>query len=73
MATSASIPVIEYFGGKLIEAEPEVEVEGLTVSEDTDKTTYRLSSSRRGPPVPRVMAVPSCRSQAIMAARSVHV
>lgn len=41
----SAIPVLEYFGGKLIEAEPEVEVEGLTVSEDTDKTIYRLSSS----------------------------
>jgi fatty acid synthase subunit beta len=41
----SSIPVVEYFGGKLIEAEAEVDVEGLTISVDTDKTTYRLSSS----------------------------
>ena len=41
----SSIPVIEYFGGKLIETEAEVDVEGLTISQDTDKTTYRLSSS----------------------------
>ena len=41
----SSIPVVEYFGGKLIEAEAEVDVEGLTISRDTEKTTYRLSSS----------------------------
>jgi fatty acid synthase subunit beta len=43
----SSIPVIEYFGGKLIEAAPEVDVEGLTIAEDesNDKTTFRLSSS----------------------------
>jgi fatty acid synthase subunit beta len=41
----ASIPIIEYFGGILIDAEPEVDVEGLTISQDTHKTTYRLSSS----------------------------
>ncbi|KAJ8058636.1 hypothetical protein OCU04_012812 [Sclerotinia nivalis] len=41
----ASIPVLEYFGGKLIETEEEVDVEGLTISEDAEKTTYRLSYS----------------------------
>jgi fatty acid synthase subunit beta len=41
----SSIPVIEYFGGELIDVEPGVDVEGLTISTDTDKTTYRLSSS----------------------------
>jgi fatty acid synthase subunit beta len=43
----SSIPVIEYFGGKLIETETEVDVEGLIISEDNDhtKTTYRLSTS----------------------------
>ncbi|KAM3087622.1 beta subunit of fatty acid synthetase [Clarireedia jacksonii] len=41
----SSIPVIEYFGGKLIETPEEVDVEGLTVSQDADKTTYRLSYS----------------------------
>ncbi|KAG0650153.1 Fatty acid synthase subunit beta [Hyphodiscus hymeniophilus] len=40
----SSIPSVEYFGGELIETEAEP-VEGLTVSADTDKTTYRLSSS----------------------------
>ncbi|KAI0483301.1 beta subunit of fatty acid synthase [Xylariaceae sp. FL0804] len=42
---SNSIPVIEYFGGKLIETEMPHDFEGLTVSEDNDKNTYRLSSS----------------------------
>lgn len=41
----ASIPVIEYFGGKLIETEVEVEVEGLTVSKEANKTTFRLANS----------------------------
>jgi fatty acid synthase subunit beta len=41
----SSIPVIEYFGGKLIEAQPEVDIEGLTISQDIDKTTYGLSTS----------------------------
>ncbi|KAF4627357.1 hypothetical protein G7Y89_g10799 [Cudoniella acicularis] len=45
----SSIPVIEYFGGKLIETELEVDLEGLTISQDTDKTTYRVSSSASVP------------------------
>jgi fatty acid synthase subunit beta len=40
-----SIPVIEYFGGKLIETETELECEALTVSQDETKTTFRLSPS----------------------------
>jgi fatty acid synthase subunit beta len=42
----SKIPVIEYFGGKLLNTTEEpAEVEGLTVSELTDKTVYRLSSA----------------------------
>ncbi|KAL7933753.1 beta subunit of fatty acid synthase [Trichoderma chlorosporum] len=41
----ASIPATEYFGGKLVETEIPLDVEGLTVSYDTHKNTYRLSSS----------------------------
>lgn len=43
----SSIPVIEYFGGKLIDTEilAEADVEGLTVSEDSGLNTYRLSYS----------------------------
>ncbi|KAI9820362.1 MAG: beta subunit of fatty acid synthetase [Pycnora praestabilis] len=41
----ADIPTVEYFGGKLIEANDEVDVDGLTVSEDANKTTYRLSAA----------------------------
>src|SRR5262249_25506148 len=42
----SKIPVIEYFGGKLLNtAEEPVEVEGLTVSELVGKTVYRLSSA----------------------------
>ncbi|KFA62455.1 hypothetical protein S40285_05831 [Stachybotrys chlorohalonatus IBT 40285] len=41
----ANIPTIEYLGGKLIETEIPLDVEGLTVNYDTHKNTYRLSSS----------------------------
>jgi fatty acid synthase subunit beta, fungi type len=44
-----SIPSIEYFGGKLIEQEIPLDVEGLTVSYDAHKNTYRLSSSQAAP------------------------
>ncbi|KAI0008515.1 beta subunit of fatty acid synthase [Xylariaceae sp. FL0662B] len=40
-----SIPTIEYLGGKLIETEVPLDIEGLIVSEEQDKHTYRLSSS----------------------------
>ncbi|KAK8105498.1 hypothetical protein PG999_008857 [Apiospora kogelbergensis] len=40
-----TIPTIEYFGGKLIDAEPTTDVDGLTVSYDDNKNTYRLSKS----------------------------
>ncbi|KJZ78054.1 Fatty acid synthase subunit beta [Hirsutella minnesotensis 3608] len=39
------IPAVEYFGGKLVETEIPLDLEGLTVSYDTHKNTYRLSSS----------------------------
>ncbi|KAI1490976.1 beta subunit of fatty acid synthase [Biscogniauxia mediterranea] len=39
------IPVVEYFGGNLIETEVPLDIEGLTVSYDEHKNTYRLSSS----------------------------
>ncbi|KAL2196888.1 acyl transferase domain-containing protein [Corynascus similis CBS 632.67] len=42
---ASKIPVVEYFGGKLIETEIPLDVEGLTVSIDAHKNTYRLSSS----------------------------
>lgn len=42
----SAVPTIEYFGGKFNEAEiPVDDVEGLTVSYDQDKNTYRLSPS----------------------------
>ncbi|XDG06758.1 hypothetical protein ABKA04_006373 [Annulohypoxylon sp. FPYF3050] len=40
-----SIPTIEYFGGKLIDSEIPLDVEGLTVSYDQHKNTYRLAST----------------------------
>ncbi|KAM7218171.1 Acyl transferase domain containing protein [Rhypophila decipiens] len=42
---ASDIPVVEYFGGKLIDSEIPLDVEGLTVSYDEHKNTYRLSSS----------------------------
>ena len=41
----SSIPSTEYFGGKLLEASDEIDVEGLTVSRLEDKLVYRLSSA----------------------------
>ncbi|KAH0244103.1 beta subunit of fatty acid synthase, partial [Aureobasidium melanogenum] len=41
----SKIPVVEYFGGKLLEASDEIDVEGLTVSELNNKIIYRLSAS----------------------------
>ena len=42
----SAVPTIEYFGGKLVDSEiPVDDVEGLTVSYDQDKNTYRLSPS----------------------------
>ena len=40
-----SIPTVEYFGGKLVQSEMPLDIDSLTVSEDADKNTYRLSSS----------------------------
>ena len=45
------IPVVEYFGGKLIEASDEVNTEGLTVSEVDNKVIYRISAAP-GAPLP---------------------
>lgn len=42
---ASKIPTIEFFGGKLIEPEIPSDVEGLTVSLDANRNTYRLSSS----------------------------
>ncbi|KAL9619279.1 MAG: hypothetical protein Q9160_006131 [Pyrenula sp. 1 TL-2023] len=40
------IPVVEYFGGKMLqEVDDESKVEGLTVSRDTQKVTYRISAA----------------------------
>ncbi|RCI10427.1 hypothetical protein L249_4274, partial [Ophiocordyceps polyrhachis-furcata BCC 54312] len=40
-----AIPAAEYFGGKLVDLEIPLDVEGLTVNYDVHKNTYRLSSS----------------------------
>ncbi|KAK3307455.1 acyl transferase domain-containing protein [Chaetomium strumarium] len=42
---ASKIPVVEYFGGKLIDTEDPLDVEGLIISVDAHKNTYRLSSS----------------------------
>ena len=42
---ASNIPTIEYFGGKLLEASDEIDVEGLTVSQTDDKVIYGLSTT----------------------------
>ncbi|KAK4143317.1 acyl transferase domain-containing protein [Dichotomopilus funicola] len=42
---ASTIPTVEYFGGKLFETEISDDFEALTVSEGTNKNTYRLSSA----------------------------
>ncbi|KAK4236035.1 acyl transferase domain-containing protein [Achaetomium macrosporum] len=42
---ASKIPTVEYFGGKLIETEIPLDIEGLTISVDAHKNIYRLSSS----------------------------
>ncbi|KAI9167201.1 Fatty acid synthase subunit beta [Paramyrothecium foliicola] len=41
----AVLPTIEYLGGKIVDSEIPLDVEGLTVNYDTNKNTYRLSAS----------------------------
>ncbi|KAJ5667916.1 uncharacterized protein N7477_006486 [Penicillium maclennaniae] len=41
----SKIPVIEYFGGQMLSSEDQQEMEGLTVSEEANKISFRLSSS----------------------------
>lgn len=41
----SNIPVVEYFGGELAEKDVEYESEGLTISQEGSKTTYRLTTT----------------------------
>lgn len=42
----SSIPVVEYFGGQLaLEADDDRDIDGLTISGDANRISYRLSSS----------------------------
>ncbi|KAJ5975180.1 hypothetical protein N7481_008887 [Penicillium waksmanii] len=41
----SKIPVIEYFGGRLSNPDDEPELDGLTVSEEPNKLSFRLSAS----------------------------
>lgn len=42
----SNVPVVEYFGGRLLlESEHDQEIDGLTVSQEETKTSYRLSST----------------------------
>lgn len=41
----STVPVVEYFGGKVLESESVVEPEGVTIAQDGSRTTYRLSTS----------------------------
>ncbi|QIW95704.1 hypothetical protein AMS68_001222 [Peltaster fructicola] len=42
---SSKIPVVEYFGGKLIEANSNSGLEGLAISDVDNKTIFRMSAS----------------------------
>ncbi|KAL1956696.1 hypothetical protein VTO42DRAFT_6946 [Malbranchea cinnamomea] len=41
----SNVPVVEYFGGRLLDLEDGHDIDGLTVSEDETKISYRLSSA----------------------------
>lgn len=45
----SNIPTIEYFGGKLVDAEIPLDLEGLSVNYDADRNTYRLASAPNSP------------------------
>ena len=45
----ASIPVVEYFGGKVLEPESIVEPEGVSVTHDGTRSTLKISSSTNTP------------------------
>ncbi|KAI9721034.1 MAG: beta subunit of fatty acid synthetase [Candelaria pacifica] len=42
---TADIPTVEYFGGKLLEADDEPDTDSLTISEERNKITYRLAAA----------------------------
>lgn len=46
---STKIPSVEYFGGKLVDTEIPLDFEGVTVSYDSNKNTYRVSTSPSSP------------------------
>lgn len=60
----SKIPRVEYFGGKLMEASDEIEVEGLTVSEMENKHVYRLASALNAqmPPIDKWISLLAGRS-----------
>ena len=42
----SNVPVVEYFGGQLLlDSKDVLDIEGLTISQDKDKISYRLSSA----------------------------
>jgi fatty acid synthase subunit beta len=42
---NSGVPVIEYFGGRFQQEVDDSDIDGLTISEDANKVSYRLSSS----------------------------
>lgn len=45
----SKIPSVEYFGGKLVDTEIPLDFEGVTVSYDSNKNTYRVATSPTSP------------------------
>jgi fatty acid synthase subunit beta len=55
----SAIPTVEYFGGKLVEASDDIEVDGLTVKEEDDVTSYTFATSSivTLPPVEQFLSI----------------
>ena len=60
----SAIPSVEYFGGKLVEADDNIEIEGLTVKEESNRVIYSFatSSTITLPPVESFLSILSGKS-----------
>jgi fatty acid synthase subunit beta len=60
----SAIPSVEYFGGKLVEADDNIDIEGLTVKEESNKVIYSFATSSiiTLPPVESFLSILSGKS-----------